>query len=46
MVRKFDENTYAMVTGPILSTIGTATAEVSHNWNLTQVNMFAPAVTI
>lgn len=29
---------YIMVLGPVLSTIATATAEVSHHWNLTQVS--------
>lgn len=29
---------YVMVLGPILSVIASATAEIIHFWNLTQVN--------
>lgn len=38
MVRKITENPpYVLIVGPIMSTVGTATAEVTYNWNLTQV---------
>ena len=33
----YKEKPYVMIVGPMLSSIGTATAEVSYNFNLTQV---------
>ena len=35
--RLFEDPPYVMITGPILSTIATAVAEVSYHWNVTQV---------
>ena len=35
--RLFEDPPYVMVTGPVLSSIATAVAEVSYNWNVTQV---------
>lgn len=45
MIQKlYEEPPYVMITGPILSTIAMATAEVSYNWNITQVCLIVNVV--